>query len=547
MHFRRLALVVLSAALAGTPVLPEVTQDLAPGSLNKPERLEWFRDQGFGIFIHWSVDGQLGAIISHSLVDASPDYTRRFFDDLPKTFDPYKFNADAIARLAKISGARYMVFTTKHHSGFTMFASATTPFGVMNTPFHRDIAGEFYTAFRKQGMATGVYYSPDDFYWLNQHHIPINRYSPAVSFKANPGLLKYDQQQLTELLTHYGPVDIVFFDGEYQGLRELAWKLQPNTVVTRGGIQTPEQNVPGSPLPGPWEANMTMGTAWQYQPQHEIYKSGPELIRLLIHTRARGGKFLLNVGPKPDGELPIEQEERLREIGLWMFINGECIYGVRPWNITNENDVWFTRAKSSTPADSTLYAIVDRPWKRGALIDLILKSVRATAQTEISVLGQNSKVYEYQPQTDPTPSFSQQPDGLHIHAMRTQRLQDSTDWPNPAVIRLTHVQQAFTPPQVHTLEPKRTGDTVRFTGEWQNSGSPETVQLGFEYRSVSGEDRNARTAPWVALPFSPSTSPGSFTSETSALHPGTEYEVRAVVKHPLLTIYGEQIRVSATR
>lgn len=141
-------------------------------------------------------------------------------------------------------------------------------------------------------------------------------------------------------------MDIVFFDGEPQGLRELAWKLQPNTVVTRGAIQTPEQYIPGAPLPGAWEANLTMGTAWQYQPQHEVYKSGPDLIRLLIQTRARGGNLLLNIGPKPDGTLPIEQEERLREIGLWMFVNFEAIYGVRPWALR-------TRTIFGSPAAAT--------------------------------------------------------------------------------------------------------------------------------------------------------------------------------------------------
>ena len=106
------------------------------------------------------------------------------------------------------------------------------------------------------------------------------------------------------MLSQYGPIDLIFFDGEAQGLRDLAWKMQPDIVVTRGAIETPEQYVPGSPLAGPWEACITMGTAWEYQPQHEIYKSGPDLIRLLIQTRARGGNLLLNVGPKPDGELP---------------------------------------------------------------------------------------------------------------------------------------------------------------------------------------------------------------------------------------------------
>jgi alpha-L-fucosidase len=261
----------------------------------------------------------------------------------------------------------------------------------------------------------------------------------------------------------------------------------------------------------------------------------------LVQTRARGGNLLLNVGPKPDGELPIEQEERLREIGLWMFVNSKAIYGVRPWNITNENDVWFTQSKDG----NTLYAIIDRPWKRGTTIDLVLQSVLATPESEVSVLGQNSKVYEYQPETDPAPRWSQQPDGLHIQAFRSQRLQDNSAWPNAAVIQITHVKQGFTPPVAHTLpiEPVPNSNRFRLVGQWTNPGKPATVQLGFEYRTIAGEDVNARTAPWTALPVAESSTPGTFTIDTAAFESGTRYEVRAVVKHPLLTIYGEQIRV----
>src|SRR5271165_6722142 len=123
------------------------------GSLNKQERLEWFSDQGFGLFIHWSVDSQLGVVISHSLVGASPEYTHRFFTELPKTFDPHDFHPLDWARLARLAGVRYVMFTTKHHSGFAMFDTKTTPFGIMNTPFHRDITQEIFDAFRSQGIA----------------------------------------------------------------------------------------------------------------------------------------------------------------------------------------------------------------------------------------------------------------------------------------------------------------------------------------------------------------------------------------------------------
>ena len=160
---------------------------------------------------------------------------------------------------------------------------------------------------------------------------------------------------MAELMTHYGPIDVVFLDGAAEGLKEEAWQMQPKTVVTRGAITTPEQYVPGVPLEGAWEACITMGTAWQYQPQ-DVYKSGTELIRLLYETRAKGGNLLLNVGPKPDGELPIEQEERLRELALWMFVNGEAIYGVRPWVITNEQTTWFTKKKD----ENTIFAMVTR-------------------------------------------------------------------------------------------------------------------------------------------------------------------------------------------
>lgn len=127
---------------------------------NKPERLEWFRDQGLGMFVHWSIDSQLGVIISHSLAGASDDYVDRFYHELPKTFDPTHFDPDAMARLAKVAGVRYMVFTTKHHNGFCMWDTKSTDFNIMKTPYGKDITKELFTSFRKQGIATGVYFLP---------------------------------------------------------------------------------------------------------------------------------------------------------------------------------------------------------------------------------------------------------------------------------------------------------------------------------------------------------------------------------------------------
>src|SRR6185369_7887960 len=124
-----------------------------------------------------------------------------------------------------------------------------------------------------------------------------------------------------------------------------------------------------------------MGTEWPYKPTNETYKSGQQLIRILIETRAKGGNLLLNVGPKPDGELPIEQEERLREVALWMQVNQESIYGVRPWVITNEQNIWFTKSKN----EDTVYAIVKQQprWVRGEWRDFVLKSVSVTDQSQV--------------------------------------------------------------------------------------------------------------------------------------------------------------------
>src|SRR5581483_8435376 len=211
----------------------------------------------------------------------------------------------------------------------------------------RDLTAELLTAFKEQGIAPGLYFSPDDFIWLYRHGKVIARKVPEVQPINNPGLMQYDLAQVRELFTKYGPINVVFFDGQAEQLRDLAWELQPDTIVTRGALQTPEKTVPGKILEGAWEACITMGDGWQYQSMLENYKSAEQLIRPLIEIRAKGGNLLLNVGPTPDGELPIEQEERLRELAPWMFANGEAIYNARPWTVPNEGGIWFTKNRNS--------------------------------------------------------------------------------------------------------------------------------------------------------------------------------------------------------
>jgi alpha-L-fucosidase len=524
-----------SAALCALFVCAAPAQDG-----NKPDRLEWFRDLGFGLFIHWNFDSQLGVVISHSMVGASDDYLKRFVEDLPKTFNPRKFNPQDWAVLAKLAGVKYVVFTAKHHTGFTMFPTATTDFNIMNTPFHRDATADVLKAFREQGIAPGVYFSPDDFWWLYKNGKTIQRGIPDVQPSNNPGLMQHDQAQLREILTNYGPVNILFLDGEAQGLREIAWQLNPNIVVTRGAMQTPEQYVPGVPLDAAWESCITIGTSWQYQPQNENYKSGGQLISLLVETRAKGGNLLLNVGPKPNGELAIEQEERLRELALWMFVNSEAIYGVRPWIITNERDLWFTKKKDA----DTIYVVVkeSEPWRRGAWKDIVLRSVKTSAASQVSVLGQNDKVLEYR-NIGPKTTWKQEADGLHIRAMHAQRLQDNSKWPNPVVLKITDVKPALTPPRVLTSGAKWTQGTATFSGELQSTGGAASLEVGFEYRLLGGQDVNERNA-WTATPLTKRSAPGGFSMPVSFLRAGETYEYRAVVKHPLLTLYGAEKRLS---
>ena len=419
--------------------LLNVGESPALGSRNKPERLAWFRGLGLGMFITWSLDSQLGSVISHSLVGASADYVRRFFHELPGTFNPRKFDPDAWATLAKVVGMKYVVFTAKHHSGFCMFDTGTTDFSVMHTPARRDLMAEIVAAFRRQGLHIGLYFSPDDFHFLHRQGRTISRFRPDAMPCNNPALMAHNKKQVRELLSRYGPIDIIFFDGDPSGLRELSWDVNPDIVVTRGAMATPEQSLLDRALTEPWEACFTLGNQWQYKPTNEEHKSGGQLINMLIETRAKGGNLLINAGPSPDGEIPFEQERRFREMGLWNFVNAEAVHDVVPWHTVNEGDVWFTKARKR----ATVYAIVTgSPWRYREARHVTLTSVRATAKTDVELLGQSGEVLEYRTEVRPKGRWHQNKDWLTIEVTRAQRLYNNMSWPNPPVIRITHARAA---------------------------------------------------------------------------------------------------------
>jgi alpha-L-fucosidase len=224
-----------------------------------------------------------------------------------------------------------------------------------------------------------------------------------------------------------------------------------------------------------------------------------------------------------------------------MFVNSDAIYSVRPWVITNEGDTWFTKKKDS----QTLYAIAesDKPWPRATWKEFVLHSVHATSKTEISVLGQSDQVVEYHPEIKPTSTWHQEKDGLHLRVMQTQRLQDNFHWPNPAVIKITNAEPAFTPPHVQTTGSiaVTSGQQETLQGEVLDMGDSTTLQVSFEYRPILGEDVNSRTTPWTATPTQSITKPGPFTAHIDGLSPKVTYEFRAVIHHPLLALYGAEI------
>ncbi|MEO1011105.1 MAG: alpha-L-fucosidase [Bacteroidota bacterium] len=411
-----------------------------PLNLNKPEREAWFTELGFGMFIHWSMDVQLGMVISHSMVGASDDYLDRYVNDLPKTFDPQLFDAKEWARAAKLAGMQYVVFTTKHHNGFCMYDTKTTDFGIMHTPYGKDVTWQVVEAFREEGLAIGLYFSPDDFYFLYKQGTLISRDRKEAIASGNEPLNVYVKEQMRELMTHYGKIDIVFLDGREQyaktELAKVCWEMDPNVVVTRGAIETPEQETPGTPLPSPWEACYTFGDQWQYRPTNENFKSAGEGIRKLIEIKAKGGNFLLNFGPDELGRFPQEQKGGLNEMALWMFVNKEAFENTVPFKVTNEEDIWFLKKQD----ENTVYAFVqEENWRLGDRKVFRIESLKANDKTKISVLGHNGIVLEYNPGVDPKPEIKNTKTGVELSVMRAHRIYNDRKWPNPIVVKLENV------------------------------------------------------------------------------------------------------------
>jgi alpha-L-fucosidase len=319
--------------------------------------LRWFDEARFGMFIHFGLYALLGR---GEWVMYEQNIPRREYERLLRRFNPRKFDADAWVDLAVESGARYVTVTAKHHDGFCLFDSALTDFKITNTPFGRDLIGELARACRRRGVRIVLYYSQPDWHHPNFVHrkgaFKDLQPPPADQRPDWPAYQKYLEGQVRELVTGYGRIDGIWFDGSHKSEREwrgrrlyrLIKRHQPHAVVNDrarcGDFFTPERSLPDDLTGYLFEACEAVQTwHWGYQRQADLHNV-PHLIESLVRMAAAGGNYLLNVGPRPDGTIPAAQAARMRMIGRWLRRCGEAVYATQACKLeTPGRDVLATR------------------------------------------------------------------------------------------------------------------------------------------------------------------------------------------------------------
>ena len=350
-------------APATTHPVPSIQDTETPAA--RDVRMKWFREARFGMFIHWGLYAiPAGSWKGEKITDNGAEWIMNQaeipvadYKALAKQFNPTKFSARDMVGLAKEAGAKYIVFTAKHHEGFAMYDSKVDPFNIVAaTPFKRDVLKELTEEAKRQDIKFGLYYSqvqdwtaPGGNEWPAIGNRPMrrrsSRWDPAQEGSFADYLHHKAIPQLKELLTQYGSYpDYLFFDTPAKEMTpELAGEFvkilntHPKLIWDNrlgggypGDTETPEEHIPNQGFPGrDWEACMTMNDTWGYRAYAHNYKSSKELIRNLIDIASKGGNFLLNIGPKADGSIPREQVERMRAIGQWLKINGESIYATQ--------------------------------------------------------------------------------------------------------------------------------------------------------------------------------------------------------------------------
>lgn len=348
-----------------------------PGYRPAPENVEarkQFADGRFGVFLHW---GLYAMLAQGEWTMTNLDLNYREYEKLAGGFYPSKFDAQAWVTAIREAGARYICFTTRHHEGFSMFRTAQSPYNLVDaTPFGRDVVKELADECHRQGIRIHFYYSLID-WWREdapRGRTGLGTGRPAEKEDAE-AYFSFMKAQLTELLTQYGPIGAIWFDGvwDQDGNPAFDWRLgelyglihdlQPACLVVNNhhlvpfegeDVQAFERDLPGENTAGlsgqqvsrlPLETCQTMNDMWGYKIVDQNYKSAETLIRYLAEAAGRGANLLLNVGPRPDGTLPAAALERLEEIGTWLQANGETVFGTeagpvapRSWGVTTRKE-----------------------------------------------------------------------------------------------------------------------------------------------------------------------------------------------------------------
>ncbi|MEM0024198.1 MAG: alpha-L-fucosidase [Thermofilaceae archaeon] len=297
------------------------------------EKLRWFVEARFGMFIHWGLYSLLGRGEWVMFLEGIP---REEYAKLAESFKAERFDAEEWALTAKEAGMRYIVLTARHHDGFSLFDTKLSDFKSTNTPAARDVVAEYVEACRKAGLKVGLYYSLLDWRWEEYWRGPQRDPQGWERF------LEYVHGQVEELCSNYGRIDVLWFDGGWpykpedwraQELLDKVRQLQPHILVNNrtglpGDFDTPEQHVPWwSPPRRAWETCMTMNDSWGYFEADRNWKTPRQIISTLVQVVSLGGNLLLNVGPGGDGSFPPEAVEILSHVGSWLRRNGESIYG----------------------------------------------------------------------------------------------------------------------------------------------------------------------------------------------------------------------------
>lgn len=325
-------------------------------------RLKWFRDARFGMFIHWGLYSQAAGEFDGKPTPGAGEWIMADlkvpvskYQSLVPQFDPVKFDAREWVRIAKNAGMKYITITTKHHDGFAIYPSARTDWSIKSTPFQRDPLKELAAACKAEGITLCLYYSIMD--WHHPDYLPRPVWNDVAKNEADfEKYVAYMKDELKDLLTNYGPIGTLWFDGCWeptwtrargQDLYGYLRTIQPGLIINNrvgatgkweewfedpakigGDFGTPEQAIPVQGF-GPnltWESCMTMNRTWGFRKDDHDWKSAATLVRNLIDCASKGGNYLLNVGPTGEGLIPAASVERLKEVGDWMKLNSAAIY-----------------------------------------------------------------------------------------------------------------------------------------------------------------------------------------------------------------------------